>query len=151
MARDVACGFAALALAIVYYVAAAAVPTSLLADEVGADGVPKALAMALGALGVLAAARAVARRYSDAAPAVVAGGRAHWRALGLLALGIGYVVVTPYAGYMLATSAFLFAVAVYAGRAPSLRVAGISVGGGIVLWLMFAKLLGVALPAGMLS
>jgi len=148
MARELALGLIALALAAVYYATADALPVSLLSDEVGADGVPKALAVALGLLGLAQIARAflrLARAEGGDAPSGE-DWRAHLRALGLLGLAVLYVVVAPHVGYLIATMALLLAVTLYAGQRLSPQVAAVSVAGGAVLWLAFAKLLGVALP-----
>jgi hypothetical protein len=150
--RDIAGGLAALALAAVYYAAASDIQKSFLADEVGAAGVPRLLAATLAVLGVLMIVRAVLRRKTRAATETETGGAAaHARALGLLALGIAYIVLAPVLGYLATTSVFIFAVAAYSGQKASARLAVISCAGGIFLWLMFVKLLGVAMPAGPLE
>ncbi len=152
MGRGLACGFAALALAIAYYAAAAQLPSSFLSDDVGADGLPRLLAVALGVLGLLAALRAVLARTAPAGAPPEGGGVAvHARALGLIALGAAYAQLTPSLGYMAGTIVFLFVVAAYSGQRPSLPLAAISGAGGVVLWLVFVKLLGVAMPSGMLA
>lgn len=145
MTRDLLTGAAALALAAAYYAAADALPVSLLSDAVGADGVPKALAVALG-LGGLALLLRAALRRAPAGGETAAGPKPHLRAAGLLAIAIAYVVVTPHVGYLVATAALLFAVAAYAGQRLSLKLAAVSLAGAVVLWLSFAKLLGVAMP-----
>ena len=153
MVREFVCGWSALALAGAYYAAAAVLPTSFLSDEVGADGLPKMLAIALGVLGILVLCRAALRRGARAAgePAAGAGGTAHLRALGMLAFGIAYAALTPWLGYPVATAALIFVVAAYAGQRPSLRLAAISGAGGLMLWVMFVRLLGVAMPPGVLA
>ncbi len=152
MGRDIAGGIAAIALAAAYYAAAADIQKSFLADEVGAAGVPRLLAATLAVLGVLTIVRAVLRRNLRAAAETEAGGAAaHARALGLLAMGIAYTLLAPALGYLVTTSAFIFAVAAYSGQRASARLAAISCAGGIFLWLTFVKLLGVAMPAGPLE
>lgn len=152
MGRGLVCGIGALALSIAYYAAATGVPASLLSDAVGADGLPRVLALALGLLGVLAVLRAVLARGVPAGDVPEGGGvAAHARALGMIALGAAYAVLTPTLGYVVGTIAFLFIVATYSGQRPSLRLAAISAAGGLVLWLVFVMLLGVAMPSGMLA
>lgn len=154
MVRELVCGLSALALAGVYYAAAAGLPTSFLSDDVGADGLPKALAIALGLLGVLAISLAAFRRKPATAGSTRAGGNAahlHLRALGMLALGGIYAALTPWLGYLTATVALIFVVAAYSGQRLTLRLAAISGAGGLTLWVMFVKLLGVAMPAGILA
>lgn len=152
MGRGLACGFVALALAIAYYAAAAELPESFLSDGVGADGLPKLLAVALGVLGFFAGLRAVLARKAPAGASAEGGGfAAHARGLGMMALGAAYAALTPALGYMAGTSVFLFVVAVYSGQRPTLRLAAISIAGGLALWIVFVKLLGVAMPSGMLA
>ena len=163
---DIVCGLFALALAGAYYAAAVALPTSFLSDEVGADGLPKLLAIALGFLGILAIVRAALPGNAIAAGPIAetnampaAGSRSaapvgiavHIRALGMLMLGVLYALLAPWLGYLVATIALLFLVAAYSGQKPSLRLAAISGTGGLVLWVAFAKLLGMAMPAGVLA
>ena len=152
MGRQLICGLSALLLAGVYYAAAAGLPTSFLSDDVGADGMPKALAVALGLLGVLAVSFAALRRKIVAAGSTPVGGIAvHVRALGMLALGSIYAALTPWLGYLSATIALIFLVAAYSGQRLTLRLAAISGVGGLLLWLAFVKLLGVAMPPGILA
>jgi putative tricarboxylic transport membrane protein len=146
MARDLVTGGLALALAAAYFAAADALPRSMLADRVGADGVPKALAVALGALGVLQIARTLLRRGADGGGEE--GPSRHARAAGLLLIGAAYAVAAPYLGYLPATVALLFATAAYAAGQWSVRMAAVSAAGGVALWLVFAKVLGVSMPAG---
>lgn len=153
MNREAILGLVALALAAAYYAAADALPRSLLSDAVGADGAPKLYALALGLLGVVQIARSVPRgerpaAASGEAPAPL---RVHLRALGVLAIGAAYIAATPYLGYLAATTILIYVLTVYAGQAHSWRTAAISLGGGAALWLSFAKLLGVAMPAGLLG
>jgi putative tricarboxylic transport membrane protein len=152
MTREVACGALALLLAVVYYAIAAEIPQSMLSDDVGADGVPKAIAVVLALLGVAQLARAAFRRRAagpDDMP--LEGGAVHLRAAGVIGIGIVYMLVAPALGYPVAVAALIFAMTVYAGMPVSLRLAGVSVGGGAALWFMFVKALGVSMPVGVLG
>ncbi len=53
MKRDLVCGILMLVFAIAYYIVAAAIPHSTLADSVGPDGLPTSYAIALGILSLL--------------------------------------------------------------------------------------------------
>jgi hypothetical protein len=149
LVRDLVAGILALALAAAYFAAADALPRSLLSDQVGADGVPKALALALGLLGVMQITRAVVHRVApggvDESPAH------HARAFGLLLIGAAYAALAPHLGYLVATTALLLATTAYAGGRWSLRMVAVSAAGGAGLWLVFAKLLGVSMPSGPLE
>lgn len=149
MSREFACGALVLALAVAYFVVAAELPQSMLSDEVGADGVPKAIAIVLAFLGVAQLVRAAtARRAAGPDELSQDETSSHLRAIGVIAIGIVYVLAAPYLGYPLAVTALIFAMSVYAGMPISLRLAAVSAGGGLVMWLMFVKALGVAMPVG---
>ena len=120
-----------------------------LADATGPAGLPKAygvlmiglgLALALEGLLVPDRARTGAERIDDR--------RRILRAAGLLALGIGYLLIVPYAGYILSITLLIIAVAAYQGVKPSAELLGIGFGGALVLWATFVWLLGIPLPAG---
>jgi putative tricarboxylic transport membrane protein len=146
--RDLVCAALGLALAVAYYAAADALPRSLLADGVGADGVPKLLAAALAVLSVALGARAVFAGAAAAPGRSDSGRLRHLRALGVAALGAAFVVLAPALGYPLALALLLLAATFYYGAAPSLRVVIYAAATAAALWLVFARGLGVAMPAG---
>ncbi len=139
---------------------ARAIEDSLLSDEVGAGGVPAGvgllmLAASLGLLlkAVLVHARArrvQARTDASCAPAEAQDGPAHPHrmALGLLAILGGYVVLLPWAGYVVSMGLLAVAVARFAGArmGPALLAFAVSV--GPLLWFLFQHLLQVRMPAG---
>ena len=143
MRRDLVCAVAGLALAGAYYAAADAIPTSLLADGVGAGGIPKLLAVALALLSFLLGARSL---LVNSRAAAVDG--PHLRALGVAALGFVYVAVAPYLGYPLALALLVAAATLYYGERLRPAVLFYAIGCAALLWLVFAKMLGVAMPAG---
>ena len=152
MSREVFCGVLTLAFGIVFYLAARDLPQSMLSDEVGADGVPKALGVAFIILGVLQMGRA--RLGLKAAEAGELSGldlRTHARSFGMIAIGIVYMIITPVLGYPLAVALLIFTVALYAGQTLGWRLAGISAAGGIVMWFSFVKALGITMPTGIFS
>lgn len=146
-------------LAVAYWLAADAIPASRLAGQVGADGLPKLLGLALGVLSLLLAGQTLFEMRRAAA----AGGgddqdkgedrlpgswREHLRALGLIGIGVGYLLVLPHLGYMVSAGLLLAAVATYAGLKPSLATLLFAAGGGILFYLIFVKILQIPLPAG---
>ena len=139
MRRDLVLAAAGLALAALYGWAANGLQASLLADAVGADGVPKALAAALAGLSLLIGARAL----RHAAPADYEG---HARALGIAGLGFLYVVLVPYLGYFIAAALLAAAGALYYGAPRSWRVGAFALGTAGILWLVFGAMLGIPLP-----
>ncbi len=149
MGREVICGVLTLALGVVYYAGATDLPQSMLSDEVGADGMPKALAVALMIFGVLQLGRAtLGLRVAESGELGSIDLRTHVRSFGMIGFGIVYLFVTPYLGYPLAVASLIFVVALYAGQEMSWRLAAISAGGGAVMWFSFVKALGITMPIG---
>jgi putative tricarboxylic transport membrane protein len=147
MNRDMILGAVGLAAAALYWRAADALQVSLLADEVGADGVPKALAVSLGLLSLFVLARAVAARGMVAGPR--GGAAPHLWAAALVGLATLYALAAPFLGYVPALALLIAAAAVMFGMRPHPRLALVAVGGAVFFWALFAKFLGVAMPAGL--
>jgi hypothetical protein len=135
--RDTACAALGLVLAGAYYAAAEALPASLLADEVGADGLPKALAVLLAAVSLAIGWRGM--RVDSGA----AGGQ-HLRALGVAGLGAAYVAVVPLAGFAPALALLLLAAMRYYGAPLRLATVVYALLGACALWVVFAQVLGRA-------
>ena len=144
MNRDGVLGLLLLAVATAYYAAADAIPSSTLADAVGPQGLPRAYALVLGALGLGLLARA--RRPGTGGPAVSLHLLA--RVAGLLILGVVYLLAAPWVGYPIAVAGLIIGTTYYQGGRADRRVAAIGVGGAVVLWLLFVQLLGIDHPAG---
>ena len=146
-------------LAIAYWFMADAIPVSRLAGKVGADGLPKLLGLALGGLSLLLAVQTLLEMRRDRAPAAAVAQAAqeeksekskggHLRALGLVGIGIVYLLLLPHLGYLVSSMLLLGAVAIYAGLKPSLKALLFAVIGGVAFYLIFVKLLQIPLPAG---
>jgi hypothetical protein len=147
LTRDAVVGVAACAFGLAYWLMADAVPTSLLSDQVGAGGVPKVLASALTILGAIQVWRGVRQRVA-VAPSEMS---AHGRALGLLILSCIYVAVMPHLGFLPTTALLIVAVSVYAGIRVGRGTLIVGAVSGVAFWLVFAKLLGIAMPSGVLA
>jgi hypothetical protein len=132
--RSHACAAAGLALAAAYWLAADALPRSALADAVGADGVPKLLALVLAALSLLIGFT----KDAESQPASL-------RSLGVAGLGFACVALLPFTGYLVGAGLLAAGSALYYG-ARGRMVLVFSIGTALLLWLVFAKTLGVALP-----
>jgi hypothetical protein len=150
MNRDFTAGLLGLTFAIAYYAMATHIQASQLADEVGPAGLPKIYGVLLGGFSALLMARALILR-----PVVVGKPRApgeEWfalrRALGVLAIGIGYVALVPWLGYPLAIALVIGAASLYGGGQISLRLALIAGLGALGLWFVFVFLLHIGQPAG---
>jgi putative tricarboxylic transport membrane protein len=143
-----------LILAVAFWFGADAIPKSRLSGSVGADGLPKLLAVTLGILStglivqtlltMKAAGPVVAAEpeRKDASRAV------HLRALGMILIGAGYLLVVPYLGYVMSIGLLLLTVALYNGKHLSLGLLLFAVLGSVVFYLLFVRLLDVPLPAG---
>jgi hypothetical protein len=146
---DLALGVAAMALAAAYLAAAATIPESLLADAVGAAGVPKLVGWAMGAAGALLCLRSI-RLGRRPVPAQSIQWRPHLLALGLLGLLIAYVIVAPLVGYPLSIALLTGAVAWYAGATFGWRLCVFSIASGAMFWVLFAAVFDLAMPRGVL-
>jgi putative tricarboxylic transport membrane protein len=147
--KDLGCGVAGLALAAAYYSLADDLPRSLLADPTGADGLPKALAVLLGGLSLLLILGALRRRAS-AGEAADEGWAKHLRSAGMLGLGVAYLGLVGWLGYLPTIVLFILAVALYAGTRPGWQPVAISAVGGVLLWFTFTRLFNIPMPAGTL-
>ena len=137
MRRNVAFGAAGLALAVAYWFAADALPTSLLADNVGAGGVPKGIAVALALFSIAAAFSRIPPGDAHANPL---------KALGIAALGFAYVAVAPLIGYFISVALLAGAAALYYGAPRRAGVAVFALGTAAILWATFGRMLGIPLP-----
>ena len=149
MNKDALSGIILLVVAAAYYWATLQIPDSSLSDEVGAQGLPRILAFLLAGLAVLIVLRGLMARPKTAAVAATDPEDADApprRALGLLAIAAGYVVLAPLVGYAIALGLLIGSVALYEGMKASWGVAAVAAGGAIVFWLLFVQLLGVEQP-----
>ncbi|MDQ3557843.1 MAG: tripartite tricarboxylate transporter TctB family protein, partial [Pseudomonadota bacterium] len=73
------------------------------------------------------------------------------RAGGMLLLGIGYLLIVRFLGYVPSIALLMIAATLYLGTPFSWRVPAIGVAGALVYWLVFVWLLGIPLPAGRLA
>ena len=151
MTRDTGVGYGLLALAGLYWLSADQIKVSRLEGIVGAQAVPKGLAVSLAVLSVLLIAQGRLRTRPAAAPAGEAEAgesRANLRAAGMLLIGMGYLVVVGTIGYMPAVVGLVLATALYLGQSPSARLVLLAVGLAVLYYLIFVRLLGIPLPPG---
>ena len=113
----------------------------MLSDAVGAGGVPKAVAVLLALLSLAIAARALAQRTGDTAVR-----KNHLRALGIAVLGFAYVAAAPLVGFFASIALLTGAAALYYGAPRSARPLAFALGRAALLWLVFGRVLGIALP-----
>jgi len=144
-------------LASVYVLYARSIEDSMLADAVGAAGVPTGVGVML-ALASLALLLKTLRSAADdltdemPAPGMAASGvsrRPHAMAAGLLAILAVYVALLPVLGYVPSIGLLIGAVAWFAGARQLLSVTACMVLAGPLLWLMFDWALEIRLPVGL--
>jgi putative tricarboxylic transport membrane protein len=154
-------GVGAIALAGAWLYVASGIQESMLSDATGPGGIPRVLGYVMAALGLLLclrsvsfAAQAPSARPAEAGPEddAPAGWKnnPHIKALALLGILAGYVVLAPYLGYMVATAVLLGAVAAYGGAPINRNMLLICAGGGIALWLSFAWALNIPMQTSVL-
>ena len=154
--RDFWVGLGMLLAAAIYWFEADKIRISPLDGPVNAAGLPKSLAYALGGLAlilVIRSAVSAAVGMNAAAQARSDGAardhfRPHLRAVGMLAIGIGYLLVVSWLGYAATIIALLLAVSLYNGARLNLRTAAFAVCGGVFFHFFFVEFLGIPLPAG---
>ncbi len=156
LTRDTWIGVVMLIVAAVYWFEASKIRVSPLDDGIGAAGLPKVLAYALGALAIILIIRSIVGALMFGAPTekaepkkpAVEVWKPHLRAVGMLAIGVGYLLLVSWLGYIITVALLLLSVSLYIGaelNARTLLVAGI---GGIVYHLLFVEFLGIPLPSG---
>ncbi len=158
--RDTWIGLVMMLVAVVYWLEADKIKISPLDGPVGAAGLPKALAYALGALAVVLIVRSIVEGALDRRSAEAETGdgkqplfeamQPHLRAIGMLAIGVGYLLLVSWLGYAITIAALLLAVSLYIGAKPTARTFLIAIAGGIFFHLLFVEFLGISLPAGAL-
>lgn len=161
LTRDTWIGLIMLIVATVYWMEADKIRISPLDGPVGASGLPKSLAYALGALAVILILRSVAGAYlarkaelptkpPKAEEPLAERLAPHIRAIGMIGIGIVYLLLIPYFGYLVMITALILAVSLYIGAPLGLRTLLVSVLGGIGFRLLFVEFLDIPLPEGAL-
>lgn len=156
MKRDLACGVLMLAIAIAYYTVAAAIPKSTLADTVGPQGLPLGYAITLGVLSLLLIGTTLLGRGGGVQTILVATRHATKsdlyaaiRGAGLLLIGVAYVVLLPYLGYIVSIALLLAAIICYIEGRLNRWTIPVAVCGGGAFWIIFVEILQVPQPAGL--
>lgn len=143
-------GLVLLALSILYWTQADALPRSALGGSVGSDGLPKLLGGALAVMSCLLIVQSILASHEkrqqerDDLPSrdeVL-------RALGFWIIAAAFVLALPWLGYPAAVAAVLLLIGMYYGRRPSLRLLAFAVIGAAIFYLLFHTLLGMPVPQG---
>jgi hypothetical protein len=152
--RDLLFGSATLVVAIVYYGLAATIPQSDLADPVGPQGLPRVYAVLLAALSLTLIVRSLPRsapRAESSTPEsqIPNPGTGIPRVIGLLLIGVAYIIVLPWLGYLLSVAALITATIYFQGGVINGRSILVALSGAVCLWLLFIWLLRIQYPAGL--
>jgi hypothetical protein len=150
--RDAAVAVGLIGIAGLYWLGADQIRVSRLEGIVGAQAVPKGLAVSLAILSGLLLAQDLWRGRRAAAAAghesEVSGSYAHLRAAGMLLIGVGYLALVGTIGYVPAVALLVLATALYLGQGLSARLLVVATGLALLYYLIFVRLLGIPLPAG---
>lgn len=153
--RDLVFGSATLALAAIYYALTVTIPQSDLADPIGPQGLPKTYAAVLAVLAIILIARSM-KRPANPEPAnpEPANPRTNepanlGRVIGMLLIGVAYIVVLPWLGYLLSVAALIAATTYFQGGSINLRSILVAISGALCFWVLFIWLLRIQYPAGL--
>jgi hypothetical protein len=146
--RDLAFGGVMLALGITYYWLTTGIPPSALDDAVGPVGMPRLYAVLLVALSVVTMVRAMLAVLLRQPLHRESALRRSWRFSGMLLLGVLYVVIVPWLGYLPSIALLIAGTAWYQGGAINRRVIIVSASGALLLWLLFVAFLRIPQPPG---
>jgi len=151
-ARDRLLGVLTVVFAVSYTLAARSIEDSLLADAVGASGVPQGvgIAMAAAGLGVFASSWTRVTATGDGAAEDLPGAGAIARTVALIGLLVAYAAMLPWIGYVPAIFVLLLASGLLAGAPAGLALFASAGVGAPTLWLIFDRLLQVRMPLGRL-
>jgi putative tricarboxylic transport membrane protein len=146
-ARDVALGTVMLAVGVTYYWLMTRVQQSALDDTVGPVGLPRFYALLLvGLSAILIVQTASVRLRQDRSPSGEP--RQSWRFIGMLLIGVLYVGIVPWLGYLLSIGLLIGATARYQGGSIDRRVIIVAASGAVLLWVLFVAFLRVPQPPG---
>lgn len=162
--RDIWIGLITLVFSGLYWRAADGIPISPLDGIVNAGALPKALAVAMVFFSLLLILRALltemmylrAARRAVGSPAdrpEEEGSKSfsfpqHMKALGVLVIGVAYLLVLPWLGYFLSATLLITVMSIYIGAKAGAYTLGVAVVVSTVFYLLFVQLLDIPLPAG---
>ena len=153
MRKDLFASIGLLLIAAVYYFSSTTIQESSL-DEVGVPGpksLPTVLAAVLALIAITLGARALASSPARSSSKEEKEDEAPWlRALGMLGIGVLYLPVATLVGYPIALFLLLVTVALYERKAPDWRLFVVAACGALFFWFVFAFILGVRQPEGVL-
>jgi hypothetical protein len=162
--RDVWIGLVTLVFSGLYWRAADGIAISPLDGVINAGALPKMLAFALMLFSVLLILRAVLTEVMYLRAARRAAGIAasrpeeegakqftnaqHMKAAGVLVIGVIYLLMLPYLGYIISATLLISAMAIYIGAKPNAYTLMVAIGVTLVFYLLFVQFLDIPLPSG---
>jgi putative tricarboxylic transport membrane protein len=146
--RDFTFAAVMLAVGIAYYALTTQVPQSTLDDAVGPVGLPRLYAIMLVALSLITIARVALAAVRRQRPHHDDASRQSWRFAGMLLIGVLYVAIVPWLGYLPSIAMLIAGTAWYQGGAINRRVLVVSASGALILWLLFVAFLRIPQPPG---
>jgi len=147
-------GAVGLVFSTAYVLHARAIEDSLLADAVGASGVPVAVGLLMASVCCALLFKAFIQPPTppaakpDLASTQENPRASHVKAMGLLAILLAYVLALPVVGYVICVGLLAFSVAWFAGARNKQALTGLLFLTGPSLWLLFDALLKVRMPTG---
>jgi hypothetical protein len=151
--RDLVFGSATLALAAIYYALTITIPRSDLADPIGPQGLPKTYAVVLAVLSIILIARSMKRpanlEPANLEPEITNHESRIPRVIGMLLIGVAYIVVLPWLGYLLSVAALIAATTYFQGGSINRRSILVAISGALCFWVLFIWLLRIQYPAGL--
>ena len=153
MNRDLVFGSATLAVAASYYALTSTIPQSQLADPIGPQGLPKTYAIVLAVLSMVLIARSLRTANPEPPNPGPANreptNRGMVRVAGMLLIGVGYIAVLPYLGYLISVAMLITATTYFQGGRVNGRTLAIALSGAALFWVLFIWLLRIQYPAGL--
>jgi putative tricarboxylic transport membrane protein len=155
--RDLVGAGIALALAGAYWIGATHIhKSSLIGKGVGADALPKGLAVTLAILAVILVLQNLWQRRKGLLPKDASATREefaearrkHLRAFGMFLIGLVFLLIVGYVGYIPAIFALFCVVVVYNGRPMSWRIAAIGAVLTAAFYAVFDLILHIPMPSG---
>lgn len=162
--RDVWIGMATLVFAGLYWRAADGIPISPLDGIVNAGAMPKALATAMMIFSLLLILRAVMTEVMYVRAARRAAGppaerpenedfdkfsmSQHLKAFGVVVIGIAYLLVLPWLGYIVSATLLIAVMSIYIGAKAGAYTLAVAIGVAFSFYLLFVRLLDIPLPPG---
>lgn len=159
VSRDLVGGLASVIIGAIYLYFAHQLRASALDDSLGPGGMPRIYGWLLVGLGIILVTQAVLSRFVRPALATGEGAaRGEWEgqgrriawAAGLFAIGAAYLLAVEKLGYLLSIGLLIFVGAAFLGAQLGWRLIAIAALGALVLWALFALVLGVSMPPGLL-